>query len=56
MTAGLLKSFRTRLSLYKEYMTGKISTHVYTDYRNKLIKLIKIQKQNFYKDYFTKKL
>ena len=35
-------------------MAGKISKHVYTDYRNKLIKLIKIQKQNFYQDYFTK--
>ena len=54
MTAGLLKSFRTRLSLYKEYMAGKISKHVYTDYRNKSIKLIKIQTQNYYKDCFTK--
>ena len=31
-------------------MAGKISKHVYTDYRNKLTKLIKIQKQNFYKN------
>ena len=54
MTAGLLKSFQTRLSLYKEYMASKISKHVYTDYRNKLTKLIKIEKQNFYKNYFTK--
>ena len=35
-------------------MAGKLSKHVYTDYKNKLTKLIKIQRQNFYTDYFTK--
>jgi hypothetical protein len=53
MTTGLYTSFAHRSSLYKAFLAGSVDRSVYTNYRNRLNKLIKVRKQEYYKEFFN---
>ena len=48
MTNSLIKHCNIKINIYKLAKNGKIEWSTYTSFRNKLIRLIRIQKQNYY--------
>jgi hypothetical protein len=53
ITNGILNSCHTKNKLYKKMITGLIPKEMYTNYKNKLITIIRYRKKTYYNDFIN---